>query len=94
MLDYYRIKAPFPNRKAHDEQKFLRFLKKQLKEFSQNTGKQEMIIKKILLAKKVVFFCKNELGLRMMGERPPWPFHRTEDDGEGCTAIGNKNQLR
>ena len=47
MLDYYGIKAPFPNRKAHDEQKFLRFLKEQLKEFSQNTGKQGMIIKKI-----------------------------------------------
>ena len=45
MLDYYRIKAPFPNRKAHDEQKFLRFLKEQLKEFSQNTEKQGMLIK-------------------------------------------------
>ena len=33
MLDYYRIKAPFPNSKAYDEQKFLRFLKEQLKEF-------------------------------------------------------------
>ena len=56
MLDYYRIKAPFPNRKAHDEQKFLRFLKKQLKEFSQNTGKQGMIIKKILFVKKSCIF--------------------------------------
>jgi hypothetical protein len=60
MLDYYRIKAPFPNRKAHDEQKFLRFLKKQLKEFSQNTEKQGMLII-ILFVKKVVFFCKNEV---------------------------------
>ena len=45
MLDYYRIKAPCAIRKAHDEQKFLRFLKEQLKEFSQNTEKQGMLIK-------------------------------------------------
>ena len=56
MLGYYRIKAPCPNRKAHDEQKFLRFLKEQLKEFSQNTGKQGMIIKKILFVKKMLYF--------------------------------------
>ncbi len=57
MLDYYRIKAPFPNRKAHDEQNFLRFLKEQLKEFSQNTEK------KGILKKKCVFFCIIEVTL-------------------------------
>ena len=40
MLDYYRSTAPCPNRKAHEEQKFLRFMKEQLKEMSQNTKKQ------------------------------------------------------
>ena len=60
MLDYYRIKARFPNMKAHDEQKFLRLLEEQLKEFSQNTEKQGMLIKS-LCKKNVAFFCKNEV---------------------------------
>ena len=49
MLDHYRIKAPCPNRKAHDEQKFLQFLKEQLKLFSQNVEKQGLLICIILV---------------------------------------------
>ena len=56
MLDYYRSTAPFPNRKAHDEQKFLRFLKEQLKEFPQNTEKQGMLIKIKLFVKIMLYF--------------------------------------
>ena len=93
MLDYYRSTAPCPNRKAHDEQKFLRFLKKQLKEFSQNTGKQEMILN-TFRKKNVVFFCKNKVRFSYVGGTTPISFPSAKADEEGLTAIRNKNQLR
>ena len=48
MLDHYRIKAPFTNRKAHDEHKLLQFLKEQLKGFSQNAEKRGMLTRYFL----------------------------------------------
>jgi len=44
-------------KKAHEEQKFLRFMKEQLKGMSQNTKKQGFLIRDNALKKNAVLLC-------------------------------------
>jgi hypothetical protein len=81
-------------RKAHEEQKFLRFLKKQLKGFSQNTKNRDSSRDNIFYKKTLYFFGKNEVGFSYVGGTTSIAFPSAEAYEEGFTAIRNKNNLR